>query len=463
MNQVITKKHLKSVIYTTILSQFSEISHASLSVHTTQAIHGIHPSLSPIIEQNIDDLNLFGLSVDNKNYYGDEVKYLPIQHHYPFKNTINAAPIKQPNSNEYFDLDGDELKALELMGQQKINMTWYYTNRNNELVEFTPKDNDTFCSLSSKGMHAPFKVKLSADLILSSQYGIPNTNTYPNEDVITHPSKTYTILDDAFVCYAKPSLNPSTVKGSHKNQWNPNYGFLHQSSVNPTKNFPTTGFYGAKFDLLLSNQGIASNYIWTVKQGNALVNVTNNTNYVTVTFNTPDARNPGKAWQHVMGSGSGYTVVIEGKNKTKNTTIQYSFTLTKWFDAWKQKYNKKGILQAMKGDLDEVIEACSNKSGRYRLSHDNEVSNAKLSDKKKEILYTREIGTLFSEWGDPGQQPYPGSFGPDEDQPNSYNRYYLWNTWVGEYCDIHTYDGKYHCRDKEKEDKNGICVSIPRR
>ena len=78
-----------------------------------------------------------------------------------------------------------------------IDMTWYYTDVNGNQVEFTPSDTDTFCNLARQDIHAPFKIKLSTDfLTLFSKYGTPDYYQYPNADITTKPSKTYTIMHD---------------------------------------------------------------------------------------------------------------------------------------------------------------------------------------------------------------------------------------------------------------------------
>ncbi|NUF27293.1 hypothetical protein [Gilliamella sp. ESL0254] len=459
------KQFIKSAFYVSILFQLFPISYASYTAHTAQVIHGTSPSLSPLIEEHIDDLNLFGLKSGDEEYFGDEeIKNISLSGYSPLKSQLSSI-LKQPNSDEFFDPDGDEFKILNLRNQHKVSITWYYTNINNELVEFTLNNEDTFCSLSTRGMYAPFKVKLSANLDLYSKYGVPNNKTYPNEENSTLPAKMYTILgpNDAFICFARPTLNPSSVSGSEKNQWNPEYGFLTQSISNPSENFPTTGFYGAKFDLLLSDKRMVSNYTWAIKQGSDLVTLTNHPNFITITFNTADAKDPGKAWQHVMGSDAGYTVIIEGRHKTTNKTIQYAFTITKWFDTWKQDTNEAGGLIALIAPLEEVVAACNAKSGHYHVSHSNEISNAPFDSGTGYTRYTREIGSLFSEWSDVVQSAYPGSFGPDLEKQKgvAMRRYYVWDINEKKYCDVHAHNSKYHCRS-EHEEKNAVCASTPK-
>ena len=444
--------------------QFSNSSYGYFTSQTAQTIQGSRPSLSQELEMNIDNFQLFGLIIENRIYYSQkEIDEIPIPTAYPFVNRIGPSiVIKQPDENEFFDRDGDKLDYL--VADDDISMVWYYTDANNNDIEFTPKDYDTFCSLAAEKKYAPFKVKLSADLVLFSKYGDPDNNTYPNNIIKTQPSVIYTVVEDVGVCFARPELKPNTVAGSDKDQWDPKYGFLTQSNIDPTKNFPTTGFYGAKFDLILSSDGIVNNYNWHVKQGSELVNIDDSdANVVTVLFNGPDAQDTEKAWEHVMGSENGYKVIIEGVNKTNNKTIHYAFTITKWFDAWKQNMNTTGLISVL-GTVAEVVAECEAKKGHYQLSNADEISNAVLGSKGS-AQFTREIGKLISEWGEATQKSYPGSFAPHTG--GTYKRFYVWEPTAGDdgegkVCDIHIDTGIYHCRANEKENKNGVCASIPK-
>ncbi|MWP60968.1 hypothetical protein [Gilliamella sp. Pas-s25] len=447
----IAKKYVKTIACTISLLHFTT-SYAVLSTKTSNMIEGTKPKLSITVEKHIDDLNLFGLAIDEKNYYGDEVSRAPFSTAYPFKNHIKIATLKQPNDEQYFDLEGDELDSLGT--KQKAEMIWYYTNSSNQLVEFMPADNETFCSLAQKGQLGPYKIKISADLILLSKYGIPNSNEYPNENIVTHPSKIYTVLQDSGICYAKPELAPTQAKTSAKDQWNKNYGFLTQSNVNANENFPTTAFYGARFDLLLAKKGFAQHYIWKVVQGNELVTISSNADIVTVMFNTAEAMNAGTAWQLVMGSNNGYTVIIQGKNKITGSIIQYPFTITKWFSGWDKSL--LGQPRANRGNAEEIVLGCKKLDGHYRISYADEVSNAPMGNSAR---YTREIGTLLGEWGDPNQTAYPNSWAAATNQNNTYKRIWLYDTTKKEYCDLHTYNAIYHCRN-DNEQKNGVCTAI---
>ena len=453
-----SSRYLALWFYLVLLFQSIQSSEASLSQTTVKTIVGSPPHLSLPLEMNMDDLDLFGLKVYNQNYYGEEVDHLPLMSNYPFKDKVAIAPMKYPNENEFHDADGDELIGFEANGN--IKMEWFYTNSKNKLVSFVPKDNDTFCSLAKKNINAPFKVKLTTDsLLLVTKHGHPDYFVYPNDDVTTPPSKTYTIMDDVGICYAKPEIKPKESKANGISQWDRDNGFLPQSRNDPSKNFPTTGFYGARFQLILTNAQLAKDYEWSIKQGGELVQVNKDdkTQDVTVSFDMPDAKDPAKAWQYIMGSGDGYTVIVEGKNPQKNTTIQYSFTLVKWFTGWDE--NKIGEPGASVTTGPKVDESCSALAGggKYRISYTNEVVNSNLQAAKAK--YTREIGTLFSEWGDPSQKAYPNSWAANDKQDVRYKRIWLYDPDQQKYCDLHTYQAVYHCV-AESGLKNGLCTAV---
>ncbi|MCX8650310.1 hypothetical protein J3U21_07960 [Gilliamella sp. B2776] len=457
-------RSLKTTRYALLLLPFFQLSYANLTIETAKTIQGTQPRLSEDLENELlnngELKQLFGLRIDHKDYYGEEgIASMPVPINHPFKNRFIPAQIKQPNENEYFDRDGDKLSYILPADPSKdIKMQWYYTDSRNNDIAFTPKDTDTFCSLSAEGKFAPYKVKLSTDLVLFSESGDPDHTTYPNDVIKNQPSATFTVIDDIGICFAKPSLRPN-LPSSDKDQWIAQKGFKTQSNTDPTKNFPNTGFVGAKFELILSQTNLYANYEWNVKQGNDLVTVTKDarTNIPTVIFNGPDAKDTEKAWEHVMGgSGDGYPVVIEGKNTKTGKIIQYAFTITKWFDTWEQTVINN-IYYAKIDTVAKVVAACKKKPGHYRLSQTSDVTNAIEPDTAKTIYITREIGTLFSEWGDVDQLNYPGSFAPNV--AGTYKFFYVEQPSNNKVCDIHIDTGIYHCRPVDTELKNAVCAS----
>lgn len=459
-------RSLKKTRYALLLLPFFQLSYANLTIETAKTIQGTKPRLSDKLENDLKNTGelkpLFGLRINNKNYYGEEeIANAPVRPNSPFYNQITAI-VKQPDSTEYFDREGDELDFIA--AEPAIDIVWYFTNAKNEEVEFKPKSTDTFCSLAEDKKYAPFKVKLSADLVLFSKFGDPDFTTYPNDVIENQPSATFTIVEDVGVCYAKPELRPGDVVDGGSIHFDKKNGFFTQSIEEPTKNFPTTGFYGARFELILSQKGIYDGYDWYVKQGSELVNIERDAKKANkppiVVFNGESARDSKKAWDLIMGSSKGYPVIIEGKRKDTGKIIQYAFTITQWYESWQPIGSPAKV-----GTLSEVIGGCEGKEGHYRIAQADEISNAVLNS-KGEGQFSREIGKLISEWGDVDQKSYPGSFGPSAGAVKK--RFYVFdpnfvsddNNEDGRYCDIHLNDGVYHCRNKENEHKNGVCASF---
>lgn len=463
MKKIIISKYINTIIYLMFFQQFSTNSYAVLTTKTAEAIQGNKPRFSTTIENSINNFQLFGLTVNGKNYYGDETLTIPISVSYPFRDRFKIAPIKPLDADQYLDLDGDELSSLKL--KNNSTLTWYYTDSNDQLVQYTPTETDTFCSIAKAGKLGPYKVRISSDLTLFSKYGNPSSNEYPNDIVIEQPSVTYTILNDAGICYAKPELTPSEATNSALNQWDKNNGFLIQSNIDIGNNFPTTAFYGAKFDLLLTKDGLRDQYEWKIVKGQELITLTlnddntANKNVVTIAFNTINAMNPETAWNYVMNSNNGFPVIIQGKHKVTKQVIDYGFVITKWFSGWDK--NLIGYPLANIGTATEVEEGCKSlgKTNSYRISHANEVSNAPIGNTSGNSIFTREIGTLLGEWGNANQTAYPNSWAAATNQDNSHKRIWLWDTEANKYCDLHTYNAKYHCFDKT-ETKNGLCTAI---
>ena len=70
MKLITVTRHIKRITYTFFLMQFSTSSYGYFTAQTAQTIQGMRPSLSQEMEMNIDNLELFGLVIDDNIYYG---------------------------------------------------------------------------------------------------------------------------------------------------------------------------------------------------------------------------------------------------------------------------------------------------------------------------------------------------------------------------------------------------------
>lgn len=458
---------------------------AILSIESTNTIKGRKPTLDDTyLQEHINDFDLFGISYTEVNldkeethdYYGDEaVKQLSIKSAYPFKKLFKASTkIKEPDSNLYVDEDGDGFKEITLTGNQPLTEEWFYTDNNGKDVAFTPKESDTFCSLAANNQNGPYKFKISGNVTLRSQYGDPNENNFPNETYVLQPSKTYVIMNDSGVCYASPAtLTPETVDDSTRSQWDPKRGFITQSTTNSVYNFPSTGFYNAAFQLHLAKDNLENNYTWRIKKGSELVRFktngfrylstpSNNTTTteitsgpVIITFTTTQALNPREAWNLVMNSAGGFEVIIEGTPKnSKGNTIVYPFKITKWFASHVKDFPGDGTRLREKVPAEEIKKECEELPGNYRISNVEEILNAPRPAKGKKTKFTRQIGQLMGEWGQIDRRTYIGSWA------GTSNRVWMWDSREGDFCDVHSKQGEYHCDRSDTEPKSGVCTAV---
>lgn len=287
-------------------------------------------------------------------------------------------------------------------------------------------------------------------------------------------------MADPGICYVRlGSLDPDLAEEKNQSQWTAKREFIAQSSTDGSKNFPTTAFYNAAFQLELAKSGLENNYTWRIIKGSELVRfklaglnqlgTTSNTatsvtgRPVIITFTTQQALKPELAWNLVVGSGNDFEVIIEGKPNNSNnpnlSTITYPFKITKWFATYVADFkgdNSNIRNERTKGS--EIEEDCSKLPGNYRISHTEEVINAPVPPSKNaRTTFTRQIGQLMGEWGLVNKKNYPGSWG------TVYELVWLKESrWPGRnYCDVHGDIGKYHCNQPETAGKSGVCTAIP--
>lgn len=457
------QKGIKLLVF--LLTFHSFIGLATLSATSNKTIVGEKPSFTEEVVEKMTDSDLFGLTINGTNYYGnDAVKAAPINLYQPIKDVIKVAPMRIPETNEYYDPDDDPFGEIL---PSKLTTQWYYTNAKGESKTFNPTS-ESFCNLVAvKKFYPPYKYVISANLTLSSQYGNPRTNDYTTPK----PSKTYTFFKDsseAKLCFAKPELSPTNNTGDAiKDVWDPKYGFLIHSDTDNSVNFPQTAFYGARFQLLLSAD-VVNDYQWKVVKGDELVNIsTNNPNIVNVNFTSNEAKDPMKAWGLVVPNG--YEVVIEGTHKTEGTKLRYPFKIKRWFSTWDSD-NLEHKKPTKKAGYPEIEAGCQSLNGKnasqsfYRITNVYEMSNVAFlvgAGSK----YTRQIGTLFSEWGSANQTNYPGSWAAATTDNNQAKRIWVYderdNKNNQHNCDIHTYENKYHCDRPKAEIKSGVCIAVP--
>ncbi|WP_147405404.1 hypothetical protein [Orbus hercynius] len=236
----------------------------------------------------------------------------------------------------------------------------------------------------------PYQLTVSStDGSLSTQYGDPSTSYF------TQSTKSYYLqppVSGSKVCYIQPNLNYGTgVYAGSTTQWNPAKGFLVQDVNTPSRNFPTTGFNQAFFDILL-NGVLGSSVTATKVSGSSNISLTltpnpngAGANIVRVTLNGPSFASPGS---------SAFTATTF--KLSAGSTDLYSFTLKQWFIARKNT----------DGNYSNSASYCASVAGgNYRMMAVRDLTNATgevgfENPNNPNENYQRQIGGgLFSEWG----------------------------------------------------------------
>ena len=152
---------------------------------------------------------------------------------------INLSNLIGSPYNYWQDDDGDS--DISATGSLTVKWQDVVGNDITSVVKHNPSQKLSACD-------APYKLTVTAtNGQLSTQYGHPKSSTFRNGYHVYYLNPT---IDRPNVCYAQPNLN-GTGGDELSSQWNAMKGFKVQNINSPEVNFPTTGFNGAVFYLLL--------------------------------------------------------------------------------------------------------------------------------------------------------------------------------------------------------------------
>ena len=272
--------------------------------------------------------------------------------------------------------------------------------------------------------NAPYKVTLdSTGGSLTTRYGVPNSNTFSGG------SATYYIKPDSsgscyFVQWVRPNLyNGTDGYAGPANIWNPNKGFLTQST-NPSfydRNFPTTGSDGLYFDLEIPTGIDGSQLTWSPVTHSGITATVRWTRPLTGRFTSPDGRTiQADEWIRDKSKnvarvtltgprasssqiGSNYpsslarpvlpqTFELVGRDSSGNE-VRYGFVLRQWF-----------VHRAGESKLYEDQLAWCRSLG-YRMPRIRDLTNSNYNNlgatpSSSDNYYMRYIGAgFFTEWG----------------------------------------------------------------
>ncbi|MCO6554268.1 MAG: hypothetical protein J6572_04605 [Gilliamella sp.] len=300
----------------------------------------------------------------------------------------------------YSDIDGDSADPQEPFKVESTNYWWYDNNG----VRIIGNDKKKIIGCGS-GFSMPLKLIIKTNVSAHSAYGIPDVGKQ-----ITL-AKTYQIAPKSQICYAKPNstiVHPEyqwigvdlktdeyyfnrpeyanrhpLVGGGYTKDYVPNYGFKAQPIVS-SNTFPTTGFPGAKFQLVMT--GAQDDYHYQV--------INNPGGGVAIDQN-------GVVKLNSKPSG---TVTVRVTLKRDNSVIHdYRFNPT---SIW-------GVPKNFRGSFNAVQQHCGglkNMMSRAQLTNSPryEGQGAELTGLSNS--YTRVIGgSILGEWGWTTKSSYPDS------------------------------------------------------
>lgn len=312
------------------------------------------------------------------------------------------------STGEYYDLDGDGFADIPVT--QKLTFTW--RDKNNKLVDANDYEN-IGCHNNKYAMPLTLEI-ISNNIQVHTKYGNPNTSVPVQQAPI---NKTYQL---AFVgmCYAKPNsliVDPTTqwrsVKadysdndawnltgigiggskqdepnnkygGGHTKDYVPNLGFKVKPTVS-NKTFPTTGFKGAQFQLVMGGSQEDYNYSISYNSGKFTVD----TNGI-ITFT--DKSQP-----------EDEIIITAALKSNSEYTFKYKFKLALWVYPSKViedisiYFTVEDLKLLCKDNLKLAHGKDLNKNDSLLLDYDRLPKNGKHYN-----ILTRGIGYgVFGEWG----------------------------------------------------------------
>jgi hypothetical protein len=407
----ITKISFFSAIFA--LNSFNVVN-AAISSSTINAIQGT----KPLFFATDITINKLGFSYDGNDYSETHNNITSGSTKYFDENTklgnfiiksyfTPRAALNDPNG-DYFDFDGD---AFDPITPITVNLTHVWKDSDGKIIDQADY-NDIACSHNKYKM--PLQLEITAsDIKVKTEFGIPdesnpvsNINTSSETKPIT---KTYQIAV-AKTCFAKPNginLDPTNqwrsvksnnggvedvwnltgagkdkpnqaVGGGHTDDYVINQGYKVKPTVS-RKHFPTTGFPGAQFQLVMG--GIQQDYDFTTNSNLAEID---REGIVTL-------------------KGPVKEVTISAKLKSdSNIHYDYKFTL----DLWVEPQSGYVVNQA------EARSKCTSPMQlleRKDLNNASSFASANLNNHQGRIynIFTRGIGLgVLSEWGRPLRAAY---------------------------------------------------------
>ena len=331
------------------------------------------------------------------------------------------------NSSNYDDAEGDSISHSQPFAVGQTIYQWF--DNNGIRIADSDKLNIIGCG---SGYAMPLTLTITTSVKTYSEYG------NPNESETVTITKLYKIASKSKLCYAKPYSTESKsgnqwvgINSADGYNWNdpnfsqpnpnngggysvdyvPNWGYKANPAASSGKIFPTTGFSGAKFQLVMT--GAQTDYEFSIPVnpgGNVSVD---DQGYITLNDKPTGA------------------VTINAKLIRDNNIVhQYTFDVTRmWVVPHNGKYTYNQAVQICNGQDNMLTMADLSNSPRsydyYNLTSADHISNS----------YTRKIGdSVFGEWGWATKNSYPDS------------------NWREDPIDTATFSGRYWTKEINKTD-----------
>ncbi len=377
-----------------------------LSSFTVNVIHGFSPKVDNVklaADKHGFTVNGVFYSESTGNIKEDEIK------EFDGNLTFNHFVVKLfsyqslDNRKNYQDVDGDNIDPVQPFLMTVTSSQWFDANG----VKIPDGDKNKIIGCGS-GYPMPLRLEISNQVQTISQYGIPRKSNFVTL------KKAYKIAAKPELCYVKPNssvIEPDSQWFSVDNNgkyigWNgkitnrhylagggyskdfvPNMGFKVNPTASNGKKFPTTGFPGAKFQLLMS--GAQRDYSYSI-----VANPGNNVSIDAMGFVTLNGK--------PTGDGK---VTIRAK-LIRNTAVQFDYS-----------FNPNSVWANPQGDFKGTLEQASNRCGQLsNLLTRKELTNSPYNNlsvtigSEEQNVYTRAIdGTVLGEWGYVTEKTYPQS------------------------------------------------------
>ncbi len=423
-----------------VLWMVSYYSHGILSNTSQRSIMGNAPEI--IVLPSL--LDSFGFSINNEfysqsnnNIAQDMIKLVDGNLTFnDFKQQdIHALLANFDIAQHYYDQEGDPVDLTEPFTIQSVKHIWY-DNKDQQIPE---SDFSKIIGCGS-GYSMPLKLNIKVTVSTQSQFGSPRQS----EPVTL--SKSYQIAPISELCYAKPnssivlpekqwngvdkttgayylnqpkySTPDPLVGGGYTQDFVPYYGFKAEPVLSDKK-FPTTGFPGAKFQLVMT--GAQTDYRFEL--------LNNPGQTVTIDQN---------GMVKLNAKPSGAINIRATLLRDNSITHDYVFNpISLWIEPQNLRSNFDQALQRCGGLQNMLAMEQLTNSPRYQgAAKDIGTDVLTLSN-----TYTRAIGnSVLGEWGWTTKTTYPDSQWQDTTEPFK-SRYWTSNVNTNYTYVVHSHDG----------------------